>query len=467
VALSDQEELELLRLRKKKSQQAAIPQEPTIGEKAKALAYGGVTGFVGGPGELEEFGAYTLPEFVGAREKEAPKEKMPFGGRPTMFPTVKEAGQVLGKAGISKPREEVSGYQTAGEIIGGLGTSLPRLIRGGVKSIIGKPSATSEAYAKEAEKLGFKLSPAQVRQVEPIGEKGATLWAEQNQTLANKLASKGTGKEVSEVNPDFIRERLSTLGKEFDSLYKGKVFNIDQDAVQAIDSLRNIEQLLPGSVQVPAIKSTVNNIIGNFSSLASRPGSKPNTFGIKGEALQTIRNDLSAAARSTSNRGDAHRIYELIDIIDDSIARNHPEIAKKLEILRPKYRTTIVLEDLTRRNGIRQGNVSLEDLGNMLGQRKGGVRTTGDIDQLAEFGRELKLRALWQKPGAEIQAGDVLGKVFGTTLGGAATGLGLRSRAARALQRGYAKPASEDILAIERAASVPAVGTVTRPFKEE
>ena len=128
---------------------------------------------------------------------------------------------------------------------------------------------------------------------------------------------------------------------------------------------------MPGSVQVSAIKSTVNNIIGNFSSLASRPGSKPNTFGIQGEALQTIRNDLSAAARSTSNRGDAHRIYELIDIIDDSIARNHPEISKKLEILRPKYRTTIVLEDLTRRNGIRQGNVSLEDLGNMLGQQIG------------------------------------------------------------------------------------------------
>jgi hypothetical protein len=35
--------------------------------------------------------------------------------------------------------------------------------------------------------------------------------------------------------------------------------------------------------------------------------------------LQKIRNDLTAAARSASNRGDAHRIYELVDAIDDSI----------------------------------------------------------------------------------------------------------------------------------------------------
>lgn len=468
MPLSEQEELEMLRLRKQKALAEKKPTtEPGFGEKAGALAYGAATGFGGGLGELEEFGAYTAPELLGLRDKEAPKEQMPFGKRPTMFPTVKEAQQVLGKVGIQKPREEVGGYQTAGEIIGGLGTSLPRLVRGGVRTLLGKPSATSEAYAKEAEQLGFKLSPAQVRQTEPLGAKGATTWAEKNQTLANKLASKGTGKEVKEINPDFIRERLSTLGKEFDTLYKGRTFNIDQAAVQAIDSLRNIEQLLPGSIQIPAIKSTANNIISNFSGLAGRQGAKPNTFGIEGEALQTIRNDLSAAARSASNRGDAHRIYELIDIIDDSIARNHPDIAKKLNDLRPKYRNSIVLEDLTRRNGIRQGNISLEELGNMMGQKKSGVRATGDIDQLAELGRELKLRALWQKAGADTATTDVLGRVLGTTLGGAATGIGLRSRQARALQRAYAAEPSAAVAAAERALAVPAAGTIVRPLQGE
>ena len=461
--MTEQEEFQF---RARREKERSTFKEPDWKEKTKALAYGAATGFGGGLGELEEFGAYTAPEFVGLRDKESPKEKMPFGGRPTMFPTVQEAQQVLGKAGIQKPREEVSGYQTAGELIGGLGTSLPRLVRGGVKTLLGKPSATSEAYAKEAENIGFKLSPTQVRQTEPAGAKGATFWTEENQTLANKLASKGTGKEVKEINPDFVRERLSTLGKEFDTLYKGRTFNIDQQAVQAIDTLRNIEQLLPGSIQIPAIKSTANNIIANFSSLAGRQGAKPNTFGIEGEALQTIRNDLSAAARSASNRGDAHRIYELIDVIDDSIARNHPDIAKKLNELRPKYRNTVILEDLTRRNGIQQGNISLEELGNMMGQRKGGVRSTGDIDQLAELGRELKLRALWQKSGSDTATTDVLGRVLGTTLGGAATGIGLRGKSARALQRAYSGEPSAATLAAEKALSIPAAGTVVRPLNE-
>lgn len=470
MALNDQEELEMLRLKKSKAQSSKTsePKEPGFGEKAKALGYGAATGFVGGPGELEEFGAYTLPEMVGARDSAEPKEKMPFGGRPTLFPTVKETQQVLSKAGIEKPKEDVSGYQTAGEILGGFGTSLPRLLRTGVKTLIGAPTVTSEAYAKGAEKLGFKLSPAQVRKEEPLTSKGATGWAEENQTLANKLSSKGTGKEVSEINPQFIRERLGTLGGEFDKLYKGKVFNIDQDAVQALDALKNVEQLLPGSIQIPSIKNTANTIVSNFSNLAGRQGAKPNTFGISGDALQTIRNDLSAAARSTSNRGDAHRIYELIDIIDNSVSRNHPEVAKKLSELRPKYRNTVILEDLTRRGGIRQGNISLDDLGGMLGQKRSGVRmgASADIDGLGEIGRELKLRALWQKQGVDTTASD-LGRIFNTTMGGAATGFGLRSRAARAAQRGYGTKGSPAAIAVERALSVPAMGTATRPFNTE
>ena len=55
--------------------------EPTFGEKAGALAYGGVTGLAGGLGELEKFGAYTVPEFFGFEEDQK---------KATLFPTVKD-----------------------------------------------------------------------------------------------------------------------------------------------------------------------------------------------------------------------------------------------------------------------------------------------------------------------------------------------------------------------------------------
>ena len=116
-------------------------------------------------------------------------------------------------------------------------------------------SRTSEKAARQAEQLGFKLSPAQVRQDIPTTAQGATGWAKDNQTLANKLSSKATGREATEINPEFVRERLNTLGGEFQNLYKDKVFNIDQDAVDALRQIANVENLLPPSVQV-ALKSS-------------------------------------------------------------------------------------------------------------------------------------------------------------------------------------------------------------------
>ena len=438
-------------------------QEPTKGEKAKAFAYGAGTGLAGSLGELEKFGAYTVPEFLGLRE-EGTRENMGLG-RETFFPTIKEAQQGLKKLGVERPREEVSGYETGGEIIGGFGTAIPGLIKTGAKGLLGVASRTSEKAARQAEQLGFKLSPAQVRQDIPTSAQGATFYAKDNQTLANKLSSKATGREAKEINPEFVRERLNTLGGEFQNLYKDKVFNIDQDAVDALRQIANVENLLPPSVQVGAVKNTANNILEKFQTYSLRPDAIPGKFGVEGNQLQRIRTDLLQAARSSSSRQDAHAIYELVDAIDGSVARNHPQIAAKLDELRPLYRNTIILEDLVRNGGIRQGNISLESLGNMLGARREGVRRVqGQLDQLGELGRELKLRARWQTVGdAATESTDILKRALGTALNTGASALGLRSRGARAVQKGLNEA---PLSPVTRAGVVSGTGTATRPLNK-
>lgn len=439
--------------------------EPTKGEKAKALAYGAATGLAGSLGELEKFGAYTVPEFLGLRE-EGKRDNMGFG-RETLFPTIKEAQSGLKKLGIERPREEVRGYETGGEILGGFGTAIPGLVKTGAKTLLGVASRTSEKAAREAERLGFKLSPSQVRQDVPVGSQGATFYGKENQSIANRLSSRATGKEAAEISPEFVRERLTTLGGEFQNLYKDRIFNIDQNAVDALRQIANVENLLPPSVQVASVKNTANTILNKFDALTSRPGAIPGTFGVEGNALQRIRTDLLQAARSSTSRQDAHAIYELVDAIDGSVARNHPQIAAKLNELRPLYRNTIILEDLIRNGGIRQGNISLESLGNMLGARKEGVRRVqGELDKLGELGRELKLRARWQSVGdAATESADVLKKALGTTLDYGASALGLRSRGARAVQRGL----TEEPLSATRRAGVAAGGgtAVGQVQKEE
>mgnify|MGYP003335741596 CR=1 FL=1 len=400
------------------------------GQAAKGFATQIPAEILGIPGGLEFLGRAVIP---GVSTK-------------TILPTSEKIASAI--AGKPKTEEEKIGRKL-GEIASfAVG---PSAIKGAGKLAVGVPTATTETIARKAEDLGFKLSPSQLRRDVPVSARGATGWSQKNQTLANELASDGTGKTVKEISPTFIRDRLDNLGNQFDSLYKGKTFNIDPEAVQAIDSLKNVEQFLPGAAQVSAIKSTANKIIENFSSLAGREGARPETFGITGDALQTIRNDLSAAARSSSNRGDAHRIYELIDVIDNSIARNHTEVAEKLATIRPQYRNTIILEDLTRKGGISGGNISLERLGSMLAGRREGIRRTGDIDELGEIGRELKLRAMWESAGPELSSSEIsnlLSKGYSYGLGL----LGLQTRPARALQRSFA-PTPESV-------TVPATSTM-------
>ena len=486
LSLSESEELELLRLRKQKAEAQKAPAQPeggaAFGVFPKQRAVPTKPETRERMGKFEESAAETLGFKVPEQPEFSPQAVGAAGG-------LGAAAGALGPAALQKGGQLISKIPTvptraAGGLMQALGTGLqaiptgrrtagtaaamggtelagqvgeqagipravtsaatlgvgPAVARGTAKGLLGAPTATREKYARAAEELGFKVSPAQVRAVSPVPARGSSFAAEENQKLANKLVSASTGKEVAEISPDFVRERLTDLGKEFNKLYKGKQFNIDQTAVQAIRDIAAIESQLPVSAQVSAVKNTANEIVKNFQTLAAGKGAQPGTFAIEGDALQRLRSDLLGAARSTSQRQDARAIYELVDTIDASIARNHPQIAQQLDILRPQYRNSVILEDAIRSGGIQGGDVSLERLGNMLGGRKGGVRNVRDIDQLAEMGRELKLRARWETEGRAATPGEsMLGQVLGTGADVASTLSGLRTPAARAVQRFYAE----------------------------
>ena len=424
MALTDQERQELAALRAKRD---SVSDEPGWGEKARATAYGVATGALGGMGELEK-GLMGLSEYVVPRQ---PGE-MPVEQQRMWFPTQKEAEQTLAKIGIQKPREEVSGYQTTGEILGGFGTSLPGLLKTVGRKFLGVGTDVTEALAKKAESLGYKLSPAQVKRATPVAQKGAVGFAEHNQNLSNKLASKGTGVETQLVSKDFIADRIRQLGNEFNALYKGKQFNIDADALNSIRQIAEAESAYPSAAGVSAVKQIANQIVDANRSLM-RGATGDTKFFITGEGLQRLRNALTERARSTG-RADAHEIYNLVDQIDASIARNHPEIASKLQELRPKYRNSVVLEDLYRAGGIKGGDVDIQRLGEMLRGKRGAVRSAGqDIDELGEIGRELNMVPMGRKAGMEADTDKVLGSLLGK--GYDILAVPARTRGARWVQR--------------------------------
>jgi len=150
--------------------------EPSYGQKAGAFAYGLGTGLVGSLGELEKFGAYTVPEFLGMQE-EGKRDNVFGTGRETIFPTIEEAQKVLGKVGVEKPKEEVSGYQLAGE--------LAPAVAGGAKALYGLGKF---GYGKAADLGNLLLGRKTTAQAGRVGKEAAAAGTEAEKAIAQQEA---------------------------------------------------------------------------------------------------------------------------------------------------------------------------------------------------------------------------------------------------------------------------------------
>jgi len=153
--------------------------EPGFSEKAGAVAYGMGTSALGSLGDIEEF---VVPTQL--------KGGAPMG-RETYLPTTKDIQKIYGAVGIPKPREDVSGYQTAGELV-------PAVLAGG-KAVyelgkygagkIGKMMSGGKDLAEELQKTTGK------RLQEEISTAGTQAETAQSRALAaEKIAQREAGK---------------------------------------------------------------------------------------------------------------------------------------------------------------------------------------------------------------------------------------------------------------------------------
>ena len=417
---------------------AKRPGDPSFVQQMGGLAYGAGTQVLGAPGEAEEF-----LTTGGKGEK--------LGGEGQFFPTTKQVRIGLKEIGIEPPAK--TGFmQKTGEVLADVGMAVPMGART-VGTMVGSTTKEGERIAGIAERLGFKLSPSQVRADAPVSEKGAVFNAKHNQTLANRLASNGTGKAVDEITEPFLRKRIEDLGKEFDDVYKGKEFAIDPNSATFLQNLSYYEQQL-GFGGVPAIRSAADSILNNIQSGK-----------IAGDDLQRLRNALTQTARTSSDRGKAHEIYDLVDKLDDAVESKNPGLKKTLDVLRPKYRNTVILEDLYNSGGIQQGNISLERLGNQVSDKSSLRRNPQDIDNLGMLGSQLGLRARWESAGEDMP-GVIKGAVrTHGMLPEVVRGLSvpLRSRPARVAQRYANRPAGATQRLGEALGTTPAIEGMIRP----
>ena len=267
------------------------------------------------------------------------------------------------------------------------------------------------------------------------------------------MASNGTGKSVDEITGPFLTKRIKDLGEDFDNVYKGKTFNIDTGIKGQVQGILDREENL-GFAGFGTIKQAAQSIIDTID-----------TGKVAGNDIQRLRNALTQAARNTSDRGKAHEIYELVDVFDGAVESRNPGLKAILGKLRPQYRNTVILEDLYNSGGIKQGNISLERLGNQLGDKSALRRNPQDIDNLGMLGSQLGLRARWESAGEDMP-GVIKGAVrTHGMLPEVVRGLSvpLRSRPARVAQRYANRPAGATQRLGEALGTTPAIEGMVRP----
>lgn len=136
----------------------------------------------------------------------------------------------------------------------------------------------------------------------------------------------------------------------------------------------------------------------------TEPGLKPPPLGITGEVngreLQTLRSNLSDLTYRLEGP-DKFRAGQLLREIDNAIERANPEIGAKFRDTNRKYAANSTLLELERRNGILQGNISLERLGALTKD----LYEQHPLYELGLAGRQLKLRGMFE--GAQLPEGDL------------------------------------------------------------
>ena len=355
--------------------------------------------------------------------------------------------------------------RTVGSFFGPI--ALGRALRLGAVSAVGRPNVEVARVAQQAENMGFRLDPTSLTQGKPTKTPGFALSATHNQENANRIASRATGVETPEINAQTLGNRQAQLANEFENIYIGpdranpRQFRVDVDALRGLEQIERLEsQVAPAAVT--KARDAARNILERYNAAQQLfPGQRITSIRVPGDVLQRLRTEMARVVREARDNPDRYQALQVLQDIDGTIARNHPNLAARLTVANPQYRATMTLLDLFEKGGIRRGQISAERLGDWMRTHDPYFRTgrsTHPLAQLGEIGNTLGLRGRFEGTvkGEKEAAQTLMGKagILGEGV------IGLRSQAVRRAQRG------EPLLGeAGRATGIPSI--VVRPLSTE
>jgi len=237
--------------------------KPSVGQQLYAGAYGLGTGIAATPGELEKFGAYTVPEALGLSKK---GQRDKFLGRETLFPTMEEVQKGASSIGIPAPAKGTETAQTVGEFAPAAAA--------GVKGLVGLGKFGATKIGQLAK--GFKTPEpiAEVKDLSQVGEKGYKVLQDKASKLydaraqeaeANYNAAFDAARQAQAKGQPFAtspqgQKLLQQLENEKAIIAGGKKFAVGEEQVAGIDRLINaIKGKTIGGETVPVGKGKITS----------------------------------------------------------------------------------------------------------------------------------------------------------------------------------------------------------------
>jgi len=281
-----------------------------------------------------------------------------------------------------------------------LGGAFPIALSGAgslARSVLGEVEPQVRQRADQARSLGYRLEAGQLRADEPMATGGFGAARAHNQRVSNSIASRAMGEETSALTPEYLRDRLAALGAKYDEIYIGpasatpRTFRLDTAALNAIETIADREANLAAG-RAPGAGSLSSNLTERFRGLQRQmPNNRITAMNVTGEELQRLRTEMLRVFREAKDSTDARIAMDVVRAMDDSVARNHPELAARLAELNPQYRTAMTIVKLAPD----RGNISPERLGQLLrriDRNYADGTTRNPLYEMARLGEDLRIR---------------------------------------------------------------------------
>lgn len=303
------------------------------------------------------------------------------------------AGGAAYGAGTATEGQRAEGARQGAVFGGAVGAALPvagAAASGAISAVAPKVDEGLQAVAELAQKYKIPVSVDQLTASKPIKTmqkvsqelpfSGVGGFRDTQLSAFNRALGKTIGVESDKITPEVMDKAFVEVGKQFDSLGKGKTFQIPETFKSQIDEIMQDAQITAKKDAIENFNKGLERIYANVADDGT----------ISGERLSLLRQEMNRLSRKASDPDTQELLKDLEGAVIDIMTAGDDVAKGVLSDAKQKYKNLIVLEPIAQKQV--GGNISPTLLANRVAKVYGRQYTrgkAGEIGDLARVGKEL------------------------------------------------------------------------------